>query len=299
MAAGIGRDGEVDGRVDGAAGPTVVRSGPGDDDRPVRLLVTNDDGIDSPGLHALAQRMSRLGEVTVFAPSGEYSGAGAAIGHLGQGVPEVSAIDHPAMPDVAAAYHLDGPPALASLLACHGLFGEPPDAVVSGINPGWNVGHAVHFSGTIGACITASVSRIGGLAISQRRTDRPLRWEAAAEAAARLLPEVLERPVVLNVNVDNLPFDQLRGIRRTGLADRVPYGIRSVRLSGTEVVLCRSDDNDPSTDLDTGAVLAGWISVTELTPTGAARPGRRDGVAAGPGRRRSARPDGHGVTGGG
>ncbi len=84
----------------------------------MRILVTNDDGIDSVGIHVLAQHLTEIGDVTVVAPSGEYSGAGAAIGHLSQGLPDVFQVERVEMPDVAAIYHLDAPPALASLLAC-------------------------------------------------------------------------------------------------------------------------------------------------------------------------------------
>lgn len=242
------------------------------DHRAVRLLVTNDDGIDSPGLHALAQRMTELGEVVVFAPSGEYSGAGAAIGHIGQGIPEVHTLDgHPEMPDVAQVHHLDGPPGLAALLACRGLFGSPPDLVVSGINPGWNVGHAVHFSGTIGACITASACGIGGIAISQRSDGTPQRWATAAEAVVEFVDRVIERPAVLSLNVDNIDGDRIQGVRWTGLGNRIPYGLNEVTLSDGMVSFSRTRSNDLSLDVDTGAVLAGYVSVTELAPTRAAQ----------------------------
>ncbi|MEL6981384.1 MAG: 5'/3'-nucleotidase SurE, partial [Actinomycetota bacterium] len=237
--------------------------------QPVRLLVTNDDGIDSPGLHVLAQRMTEFGDVIVFAPSGEYSGAGAAIGHLGGGIPPVVTMtSHPAMPDVAEVHHLDGPPGLASLLACRGLFGTPPDVVVSGINPGWNVGHAVHFSGTIGACITATTSGIGGLAVSQRRNGSTQLWESAAEAAAQQLDRVADRATVVSVNVDNLPFDQFRGVREVGLSERVPYNMAVASLgSDGSVTFTRGDAEATSEQVDTGAVMAGYIAVSELQPT--------------------------------
>ena len=238
----------------------------------MRILVTNDDGIESPGLHALAQRMAELGEVIVFAPSSERSGAGAAIGHLSEGVPEVHTVVRPEMPDVAAVHHLDGPPALAALLACQGLFGAPPDVVVSGINPGWNVGWSVLFSGTIGACLTARVCGISGIAVSQRRTGDAQRWESAAEVVAGLLPEIIERPagdpVVWSVNVPNVEYAQIRGVRRAGLADRLPYGLHSARLTGRTVTFERNDEVDESPDVDTGVVLAGYASLTELLPVG-------------------------------
>lgn len=240
----------------------------------VRILVTNDDGIDSPGLHALAQRMTALGEVIVFAPSSEFSGAGAAIGHLSEGVPDVHTVVRPEMPDVAAVHHVGGPPALASLLACQGLFGAPPDVVVSGINPGWNVGWSVLFSGTIGACLTARVCGISGIAVSQRRgTDgEPQRWSGAADLVAELVPELVNRPpgepAVWSVNVPNVERADIRGVCRAALADRLPYGLHSARLAGTSVTFERNDDVDESLEVDTGVVLAGYASLTELLPVG-------------------------------
>ncbi len=249
----------------------------------MRLLVTNDDGIDSPGLHALANRMSDLGEVIVFAPSGEYSGAGAAIGQLRAGIPEVHTIEaHPEMPGVAAVHHIDGPPGLASLLACRGLFGPPPDLVVSGINPGWNVGHAVHFSGTIGACITARACGVGGMAISQRTGGGEQRWATAAEAVVELIDRVAERPTVLSINVDNIPADRVKGIRWTALGDRIPYSMGRATLSDRVVSFDRLDQDDRSLDVDTGAVLAGYVSVSELVPTRATGPWPTDARGPGP-----------------
>ena len=240
----------------------------------MRILVTNDDGIESPGIHVLARHLSEVGEVTVFAPSGEYSGAGAAIGHLSAGLPDVHRVERAEMPDVAAVYHLDGPPALASLLACRGILGEPPDIVVSGINPGWNVGHAVHFSGTIGACVTANVFGIPAVAVSQHTTDDPMQWDTAAKAAVDQLPRAMGEALLLNVNVPNLPADEIRGTLDTKLSDRIPYSLHSPTL--TEVSPGRFTAAfekfaafDGPEGTDTHAVEAGYVSVTPLTSTGA------------------------------
>lgn len=166
--------------------------------------------------------MAALGEVIVFAPSSEHSGAGAAIGHLSEGVPDVHTVVRPEMPAVAAVHHIGGPPALAALLACQGLFGALPDLVVSGINPGWNVGWSVLFSSTVGACLTARVCGVSGIAVSQRRTGEPQRWEVVA----MLVPEITARPagdpVVWSVNVPNVDHRQILGVRRAALADRLP-----------------------------------------------------------------------------
>ena len=154
-----------------------------------RILVTNDDGIESAGLHALAAALVPLGEVIVFAPSREYSGAGAAIGHLSDGIADVHEVRRPELADVAAAYTFDGPPALAALLAVQGLFGAAPDVVVSGINPGWNVGRSVHFSGTIGAVLTAEQLGVPGVAVSQHSGGMQ-RWDTAARVAAQMVAEL-------------------------------------------------------------------------------------------------------------
>ena len=100
------------------------------------LLLTNDDGIDSVGLHVLARAMRELGEVLIVAPDSEYSGAGAALGALHLIKPEV----HETIVDgIDRAYAVTGPPALCTLFAALGAFGAVPDLVVSGINPGANV----------------------------------------------------------------------------------------------------------------------------------------------------------------
>ena len=133
-------------------------------------------------------------------------------------------VRRPELVGVAAAYTFDGPPALASLLAVQGLFGASPDVVVSGINPGWNVGRAVHFSGTIGAVITAEQLGVPGVAVSQHTGDTQ-HWATAATVAARLVAELGPEPVGLNVNVPNVELDGVAGTRWTTLSDRIPYRV--------------------------------------------------------------------------
>ncbi len=237
----------------------------------VRILVTNDDGIDSTGLHVLAQRLTQLGDVTVFAPSGEYSGAGAAIGHLGAGVPDIHRVDRAEMPDVAACYHIDGPPALASLLACRGILGELPDVVMSGINPGWNVGHAVHFSGTVGAGITASIYGIGAVATSQPTAGDRQHWQTAADAAADLVADVVATPRLLNLNVPNVASHEVLGTKRTLLSNRIPYSLHSPTMTEHEpgvfaVGFERNGPFDSFDGSDTHAVQNRYLSITELAP---------------------------------
>lgn len=241
----------------------------------MRILVTNDDGIESEGLHALAAALTAVGEVTVFAPSGNLSGAGAAIGHIGPGLPRVFDAPSPErLGPVAAAYHFDGPPALATMLACTGIFGATPDLVVSGINPGWNVGHAVHFSGTIGACVTARVFEIPAIAVSQAVAGdgETQRWQTAADVAASLVADVVATPRLLNVNVPNLALDALAGTRHTALAPRLPYSLCEPTLTPAGDGSYHADFRrfgpfDSPEGSDTHAVEQGHVSITELTPT--------------------------------
>lgn len=242
----------------------------------LRILVTNDDGIESSGLHVLAQKLTEVGDVVVFAPSGEYSGAGAAVGHLGAGVPDVHQVTRSEMPDAQAVYHLDAPPALASLLACQGLLGPAPDLVVSGINSGWNVGHAVHFSGTIGACVTANIFEIPAIAVSQPTAGSGQQWATAAQAAVDQIDRVMASGELLNVNVPNVAIDQVQGTTDTTLSNRIPYSLHSPKLhpigadsSSVSFETLGPYDGPPGSD--THAVEAGFVSVTALASTAAAQ----------------------------
>jgi 5'-nucleotidase len=133
----------------------------------MKVLVTNDDGVASPGLHALARALVDDGhDVIVVAPDREMSGSAAAIGqvHIEAGI-DAERIDLPRLEGVPA-YAVAGPPGLCVLTARLGGFGDPPDLVVSGINPGCNTGRAVLHSGTVGAALTAANFGCRGLAVS-------------------------------------------------------------------------------------------------------------------------------------
>jgi 5'-nucleotidase len=133
----------------------------------MKVLVTNDDGVASPGLHALARALVDDGhDVIVVAPDREMSGSAAAIGqvHIEAGI-DAERVDLPRL-DGVPAYAVAGPPGLCVLTARLGGFGDPPDLVISGINPGCNTGRAVLHSGTVGAALTAANFGCRGLAVS-------------------------------------------------------------------------------------------------------------------------------------
>ena len=176
------------------------------------------------------------------------------------------------MPDVQSAHHLDAPPALASLLACQGLLGPAPDLVVSGINPGWNVGHAVHFSGTIGACITANMFGIPCIAVSQDIAGDQQHWPTAAQAAVDQIDRVMASGELLNVNVPNVSMEKILGVTGTTLSRRIPYGLHSPELhhvaeGRSRVSFETSSKYESPSGSDTDAVLAGYVSVTPLQST--------------------------------
>lgn len=182
----------------------------------MRILVTNDDGVRAPGIAALARAALGTGhDVIVVAPMIDYSGAGAAVGpvHSREGVDYESHV----LEDLdVPAYGIDGPPALAVILACVGGFGPRPDLVLSGINHGINVGRSTMHSGTVGAALTAAHFGLRALAVSIRFGDDPVPWETPAALAAVLVPLLSEAPegTVLNLNVPNLPLAALRGVGR-------------------------------------------------------------------------------------
>ncbi len=133
----------------------------------MKVLVTNDDGVGSAGLHALARALVAAGrDVLVVAPDRDMSGSGAAIGriHVDEHI-DAERVELPGLAGVPA-YAVDGPPGLCVLAARLGGFGDSPDVVVSGINPGCNTGRAVLHSGTVGAALTAANFGGRGLAVS-------------------------------------------------------------------------------------------------------------------------------------
>src|SRR3954453_20005613 len=250
----------------------------------MRILVTNDDGVDCVGIHVLASRLGALGDVVVAAPDREYSGASAALGTLHLIRPEVRRI---AIDGVPEAWSVSGPPALCVVFSRLGVFSGKFDLVVSGINPGANAGRAIYHSGTVGAALTARNGGVSGVAISQAVTgfgvegqgwDEMLEdqhWDTAAEVGFRvartMLGDLPATPIVVNVNVPNLPLSDLAGWRRTDVASMPPRALASAELvpkvGHDDAFEVRMEWGDPIVlplDTDGGAVEAGYVSVTAL-----------------------------------
>lgn len=216
-------------------------------DRPRQILVTNDDGIDSVGLAVLARSMRQFGDVTIVCPDTEYSGAGASIGALHIADPEVV---RASVEGIDTSWTVSGPPALCVFYARMGVFGSVPDLIVSGINPGANVGRAVYHSGTIGAALTGRNAMIPGIAVSQsfadpledtdesrrdyeERVSRQL-WDSAAEVAVEVVAGMLstdfEDSPVVNLNVPNLPVSEMKGWEWAEVGRTPPWAVQSAKL---------------------------------------------------------------------
>jgi 5'-nucleotidase len=232
---------------------------------PARVIVTNDDGVSSPGLKALARALADEFEVIVAAPSQDMSGSGTGIGRfdIDAGV-ELTPVD---MDGISKAYSIDGPPGLAVTAAALGAFGPVPDLVASGINAGINTGHSIIHSGTVGAALTARTFNIKGLAVSVAQSD-PWQWETAAHYAKPAAQWLLERsqgPHVLNVNVPGVPIDEVAGIH---WADLDEFGYIRVATADVEgrrlqfVVGAKESRSDPASD--TVLSSENYVTVTPL-----------------------------------
>ncbi len=188
--------------------------------RTVRVLITNDDGIDSAGLRALASVAHVAGhQVAVAAPSWDASGASASLTAVEEGGRLlVEERDLVGLPGVCF-YAVEAAPAFIVRAAAVGVFGTPPEIVLSGINRGPNLGHAVLHSGTVGAALTASTFGLPSMAVSIG-TGSEVHWETACHVAGLALDALIRsgRPTALNVNVPNVHLDDLKSFEEARLA---------------------------------------------------------------------------------
>ena len=250
----------------------------------MRILVTNDDGIDSEGLAVLAKAMSEIGEVTVVAPDREYSGASASLGALQMLRPEVH---RRAIDGAGEAWSIEGPPALCVMFATLGVFEHRFDMVVAGINPGVNVGRTIYHSGTVGAALTARSRGIPAVAVSQavegfgiegqgwEKMLTGMEWESAAQVAVCVAGALAERkskrPILVNLNIPNLSLSEMNGWERTSIGRVPPRVVADARLEAIEgrssaykIVMEWGDTVELPPGTDGGAVEAGSVSLCLL-----------------------------------
>jgi len=228
----------------------------------MRILVSNDDGYSAPGLEALVSALEGLGELIVVAPETNHSGASNSL-----------TLNRPLAVRTAANGYtcVNGTPSDCVHVALTGLLDARPDLVVSGINNGANMGDDTLYSGTVAAATEGYLFGIPAIAFSLVQKG----WEhlpAAAAVARRIverqLAEPLEAPVLLNVNIPNLPLQAVKGVQVTRLGKRHPSEpvVRTTTPYGETVYWIgpagMAADAAPGTDFD--AIVQGAVSVTPL-----------------------------------
>ncbi|MCW8828560.1 MAG: 5'/3'-nucleotidase SurE [Gammaproteobacteria bacterium] len=183
----------------------------------MKILISNDDGYLAPGINCLAEQLKQIAEITVVAPERDRSGASNSL-----------TLDIPlrAHRTPNGFYRVDGTPTDCVHLAITGMLDYEPDMVVSGINAGANLGDDVLYSGTVAAAMEGRFLGLPAIAVSlcARSGHRFSHYETAAGVAIQLLQRLQEHPLptdtILNVNVPDLPREQLQGFEVTRLGHR-------------------------------------------------------------------------------
>jgi len=236
----------------------------------MHILVTNDDGVNAPGLLALVKAMRTLGKVSVLAPDHNWSASGhVKTLHRPLRVKEVLLADN------TPALATDGAPSDCVALASLGILPAPIHMVVSGINPYANVSHDVTYSGTVTAAMEGAIWGLPSLAFSldsrENGPDSPY-YETAATIAARIVKIVGENgmpaDVLFNVNIPNLPLNEIKGvcITRQGLRIYRDELIRRLDPRGKPYYWIGGDapTGVPEEGTDIGALERNFVSITPL-----------------------------------
>lgn len=226
-----------------------------------RILVTNDDGVHSPGLAALVAAMKPLGDVTVVAPATEMSAVSHAL-----------TITRPLRLERVrdGVFAVDGTPTDCVTLAYVKVLDAPPDLVVSGINLGYNLSVDITYSGTVAGAMEGTIFGVPSIAFSLCRTkayDFTQATWAARVVAQRVLDTGLPPRTLLNVNI---PQERVRGFRVTIAAGRTyrPEVLEGIDPRGRTYFWIKEgqSDVDPGPRSDYHAVREGYVSVTPLRP---------------------------------
>jgi 5'-nucleotidase len=234
-----------------------------------RILVTNDDGIHAPGLQVLFNKAKKLGRPVIIAPDRDNS---AASHSLTSNRPlRGRELDK----DI---YSIDGTPTDCVTIGIGKILADKPDLLISGINPGANLGDDVSYSGTVSAAIEATMLGIPSIALSLALSDEgPLYYETAADFGVKLASLLLERGLpqdtLLNVNVPNTTSDKIAGVTFTRRGRRLyedaiketfdPWGRKHYWIGGG------TPSFDAGEDTDSAAISVNKISITpmHLDPT--------------------------------
>jgi 5'-nucleotidase len=239
----------------------------------MNFLLTNDDGIAAPGLWTAARVLADIGSVLIVAPATNYSGYGAALPPA-RSLSCVSYHRHSEQLPNVTAFALSATPATCVQVGLsNALSRQPIDMVVSGVNDTANLGRDVLYSGTVGAALTAHILGVPALAMSLDFGQTGVaHWDTAAWAVREVIATWRDRPepLLLNVNVPNLPLAMLQGVVQTSLNNATCLTQCEFRadphVEDRLTVVRRSDVRDRATEpwTDAWAVAHGYLSITPL-----------------------------------
>ncbi len=227
-----------------------------------KILLSNDDGIRSEGLKALYQVLSEWADVTVVAPDRERSAVGRAL-----------TLHRPLRCEKVDQnwYAVDGTPTSCVYIGIHAIMKEKPDMVLGGINKGPNLGEDITYSGTVSVAMEGALLGIPAVAFSLA-TFNDFQWQSAAAWASRIARNVLDKGLpqgcCLNVNIPNLPYHEIKGVKVTRQGKKAytekveerrdPWGRVYYWIGGEE------PNWVPEPGTDYWAVKNGFISVTPI-----------------------------------
>jgi 5'-nucleotidase len=228
------------------------------------ILLTNDDGIDAPGLNHLAETLRPFGRLFVVAPQTERSGASHSL-TLGQPI-KVQELGQDR-------FAIDGTPVDCVLYALRRFLPRPPTWVVSGANRGSNLGDDTLYSGTVGAASIAALHGFCSFAVSLDGTCGKLHWESAAYALENLLKGPYDWDAfqgrVININVPNVPIKELRGFKAATLGRRFYCSRIEHDLNDSSLTWYAKEDvmHDRLPATDCTAVEEGYVALSVLAPS--------------------------------
>jgi len=228
----------------------------------VKILLSNDDGYQAPGLRALMEALAPLAELQVVAPDRNRSGASNSL-----------TLEHPirAYREADGVIRVDGTPTDCVHLAITGLLDEEPDMVIAGINAGSNMGDDVLYSGTVAAATEGRFLGFPAMALSLASFTSS-DYRAAARIAADLVRRLHEQPLpsdtILNVNIPPLPYEQIQGLQvaRLGARHKSEPMVRAVDPRGRPIYWIgpAGGEQDAGPGTDFYAVRNGFVAVTPL-----------------------------------
>ena len=228
----------------------------------MRILISNDDGVSAPGIKVLSDSMQQLGDIKVIAPDRNRSGASNSLTLLRP--LRVRRMDN-------QYYSVDGTPTDCVHLALTGYFRDSFDIVVSGINDGANLGDDVLYSGTVAAAIEGCNMCLPAIAVSlvcHQGEHYATAAQITSELVKKLQTEALPSQTILNVNVPDLPLDQIKGIEITRLGTRHRskelHQSQDPRNQVVYWIGASGPTNESGPGTDFYAVERGYVSITPL-----------------------------------